>query len=62
MKQCPLRVEARSANPRCSADRFWSPEAGYGFIYSEDFLRAVPGIPTVSGFYLFAFLRSEVAR
>ncbi|MGH3922770.1 MAG: hypothetical protein ACRDTT_07870, partial [Pseudonocardiaceae bacterium] len=31
------------------------------FVYSEDFLRVVPGIPTLPGAYLFAFLRSEAA-
>ena len=31
------------------------------FVYSEDFLRVVSGIPTVPGAYLFAFLRSEAA-
>jgi hypothetical protein len=31
------------------------------FVYSEDFLRVVSGIPAVPGAYLLAFLRSEVA-
>ena len=31
------------------------------FAYTEHFLRVVPGMPTVPGAYLFAFLRSEAA-